>query len=85
MWAKAPKGPCGANNICHSKNSRKNYKLDSEKLKKAVAVSEEKSSSVPEGGADFPAAICLAGKCPNLGGDSIVFLTRNPLKKAFFP
>ena len=30
-----------------------------------------KSSSVPEGGADLPAAICLAGKCPNLGRDSI--------------
>ena len=45
--------------------------LISEKLKKAVAVSEEKSRSVPEGGADFPAAIFLAGKCPNLGRDSI--------------
>ena len=30
-----------------------------------------KSSSVPEGGADFPAAVFLAGKCPNLGRDSI--------------
>ena len=30
-----------------------------------------KSSSVPEGGADFPAAIFLAGKCPNLDRDSI--------------
>ena len=29
-----------------------------------------KSRSVPEGGADFPAAIFLAGKCPNLGRDS---------------
>ena len=30
-----------------------------------------KSSSVPEGRADLPAAIFLAGKCPNLGRDSI--------------
>ena len=30
-----------------------------------------KSRSVPEGGADFPAAVFLAGKCPNLGRDSI--------------
>ena len=30
-----------------------------------------KSSSVPEGGADFPAAIFLARDCPNLGKDSI--------------
>ena len=30
-----------------------------------------KSSSVPEGEANFPAAIFLAGKCPNLGRDSI--------------
>ena len=30
-----------------------------------------KSRSVPAGGADFPAAIFLAGKCPNLGRDSI--------------
>ena len=29
-----------------------------------------KSRSVPEGGADFPAAIFLFGKCPNLGRDS---------------
>ena len=29
------------------------------------------SRSVPEGGADFPAAIFLAGKCPNSGRDSI--------------
>ena len=28
-------------------------------------------SVVPEGGADFPAAILLAGKCPNHGRDSI--------------
>ena len=28
-----------------------------------------KSRSVPEGEADFPAAIFLAGKCPNLGRD----------------
>ena len=30
-----------------------------------------KSSSVPEGEANFPAAVFLAGKCPNLGRDSI--------------
>ena len=30
-----------------------------------------KSSSIPEGGADFPAASFLARKCPNLGRDSI--------------
>ena len=30
-----------------------------------------KSSSVPEGTANFPAAVFLAGKCPNLGRDSI--------------
>ena len=30
-----------------------------------------KSSSVPEGAANFPAAVFLAGKCPNLGRDSI--------------
>ena len=30
-----------------------------------------KSSSVPEGAANFPAAVFLAGKCPNLGMDSI--------------
>ena len=30
-----------------------------------------KSSSVPEGGADFPAAIFVAGKCPSLGRDNI--------------
>ena len=46
-------------------------KIDrSEELKKAVAVSEE-SSSVPAGAANFPAAVFLAGKCPNLGRDSI--------------
>ena len=43
----------------------------SEELKKAVAVSEEKCSSVPAGAANFPAAIFLAGKCPDLGRDSI--------------
>ena len=31
-----------------------------------------KSRSVPEAGADFPAAIFLAGKCLNLGRDSIL-------------
>ena len=31
-----------------------------------------KSSSVPEGMANFPAAILLAGKCPNLGRDGIL-------------
>ena len=41
------------------------------KLKKAVAVSDEKSRSVPEGRGDFPAAAFLAGKCPNLGRNSI--------------
>ena len=45
----------------------------SEELKQAVAVSEEKSSSVPEGAANFPAAVFLAGKCPILGRDSISF------------
>ena len=30
-----------------------------------------KSSSVPAGTANFPAAVFLAGKCPNLGRDSI--------------
>ena len=45
---------------------------NSEKLKKAVAVSEKNSRSVPEGEADFPAAIFLAGKCPNLGRESIL-------------
>ena len=30
-----------------------------------------KSRSVPKGGADYPAAFFLAGKCPNLGRDSI--------------
>ena len=30
-----------------------------------------KSSSVPAGAANFPAAVFLAGKCPNLGRDSI--------------
>ena len=30
-----------------------------------------KSSSVPEGAANFPAAVFLAGECPNLGRDSI--------------
>ena len=30
-----------------------------------------KSRSDPKSGADFPAAIVLAGKCQNLGGDSI--------------
>ena len=30
-----------------------------------------KSSSVPAGAADFPAALFLAGKCPHLGRDSI--------------
>ena len=40
--------------------------------KKAVAVSKEKNpSSVPEGAANFPAAVFLAGKCPNLGRDSM--------------
>ena len=38
-------------------------------LKKAVAVSEEKIQ--PNGAASFPAAVFLAGKCPNLGRDSI--------------
>ena len=41
------------------------------KTQKTVAVSEEKSSSVPAGPANFPAAGFLAGKCPNLGRDSI--------------
>ena len=31
-----------------------------------------KSRSVPEGEAEFPAAVFLAGKCPNLGRDSIL-------------
>ena len=31
-----------------------------------------KSSSVPSGAANFPAAVFLAGKCPNLGRDSIL-------------
>ena len=30
-----------------------------------------KSSSFPAGAANFPAAVFLAGKCPNLGRDSI--------------
>ena len=30
-----------------------------------------KSSSVPEGAVNFPVAVFLAGKCPNLGRDSI--------------
>ena len=40
--------------------------LGSEKLKKAVAVSEEKI--VPEGGADFPAAIFLPENAQTLAG-----------------
>ena len=35
-----------------------------EKLMQAVAVSEKKSRSAPEGGADVPVAIFLAGKVP---------------------
>ena len=31
-----------------------------------------KSSSVPAGAPNFPAAVFLAGKCPNLGRDSIL-------------
>ena len=40
-----------------------------------------KSRSVPEGGADSPAAIFLAGKCPNHGRDSrgIIFQQRRNL------
>ena len=46
--------------------------LKSEKLKKAVAVSEEeKSRERSPRRADFPAAIFLAGNCPNLGRDSM--------------
>ena len=43
----------------------------SEKLSMAVAVSEEKSRSVPEGGADFPAAQTLAGIAFRAAGKSV--------------
>ena len=45
--------------------------LDQENSRRLWRSRRRKSSSVPEGGADFPAAIFLAGKSPNLGRDSI--------------
>ena len=42
--------------------------LDQENLRRLWRSRRRKSSSVPEGGADFPAAIFLAGKCPTLAG-----------------
>ena len=50
---------------------RPNHPRSSEELKKAAAVPEEKISGVPAGAANFPAAVFLAGKCPNLGSDRI--------------
>ena len=44
--------------------------LASEKLKKAVVVSEEKSQESSRRRGRFSAASFLAGKCPNLGRDS---------------
>ena len=43
----------------------------SERLKKAVVVSEEKFQERSRGRADFPATIFLVRKCPNLGRDGI--------------
>ena len=49
--------------LCQSKNQKNSRRL--------WRSQRRKSRSVPEGGADFPAAIFLAGKCLNLGRDSI--------------
>ena len=43
----------------------------SEELKRLWRSRRRKSGSVPAGAANFPAAVFLAGKCPNLGRDSI--------------
>ena len=43
-----------------------------------MAVSEER---ILEGGGDFPAAIFLAGKCPNLGRDLGVGVIIGPSEK----
>ena len=43
---------------------------NSENSRRLWRSQRRKSRSVPEGGADFPAAIFLAGKCSNLGRDS---------------
>ena len=51
---------------------RKYTTLDSEELKKAVAVSEEKVQQRSRRCGQFPTAVFLAGECPNLGRDSIL-------------
>ena len=57
----------GAPTIAKISKSKKTLNI----LKKAVGSQRGKSRSVPEGGADFPAAVFLARKCPDLGRDSI--------------
>ena len=45
--------------------------LDQKNSRRLWRSRRRNSRRVPEGGADFPAAIFLAGKCANLGRDSI--------------
>ena len=57
---------------------KRNSLLESEKRSH-----RRKSRSVPKGGADFPAAIFLSRKCPNLGRDRISCCRK--IGEKFFP
>ena len=53
---------------CHSRFFSVSCRKNSRRLWRSK---RRNSRSIPEGRADFPAAIFLAGKCPNLGRNSI--------------
>ena len=59
------------NGSCELNSRDLNQTFLSENSRRLWRSQRRKSSSVPAGAANFPAAVFLAGKCPNLGRDSI--------------
>ena len=59
------------------------YRFPKKNSRRLWRSQRRKSRSVPEGGADFPAAIFLAGKCPNLGRDRLAFRAAGKSVRSF--
>ena len=75
---RAFRGGCSAILLLHLKNPRILRKFAATRVARQGVpahvcnyVDSIVSRSIPGGGTDFPAAIYLAGKCPNLGRNSI--------------
>ena len=70
LWWKGP-GLWPRENVPDKNFMQKKKPFSQKNSRRLWRSRRRKSSSVPAGAANFPAAVFLAGKCPNLGRDSI--------------